>query len=239
MNCIEKIEGLISNGEIQEASTNMLEDSINAVLGDPVSTGKIIIAFAKFPFLVREQLFWVKMKAFLNGVYLSEDDCTKLRAKLIKDGAKEDNAFRLIENIDRAETKQKIRYLINATRCLLTDFIDRPTYFRICHAITHTLEEDIVFLNEHIDEEDIPYNNSVQGLLTAGLMYQSIIDSNGDPKYSFTPIAGIVDQYAVNNVDRCPDPTQIAHDFSAPHPKMPGIPELKPIPTEEIDNMFK
>lgn len=241
MNCIEKVKGLISNGEIKEASTNMLEDAINAVLGDPVSIGKIIIALAKSPFFIREQLFWVKMEAFLNGVYLSEDDCAKLRAKLTKDGEKEDNAFRLVESIDRAETQQKVRYLINATRCLLADFIDRPTYFRICHAITHTLEEDLNFLGEHIYESDIPYNNSVQGLSTAGLMYQSVIDANGDQKYSFTPIAGIVDQYAVNydNVDRYPNPMQLTHDLSTPQPKLPGIPELKEISKEEIDNMFK
>lgn len=241
MNCIERIKDLISKGEIQEASTNILEDSINAVLGDPVSIGRIIRALAESPFLIREQLFWSKMEAFLNGVYLSEDDCAKLRAKLTKDGEKEDNAFRLVESIDRAETQQKIRYLINATRCLLTDFIDRPTYFRICHAITHTLEEDLGFLGEHIYEADIPYNNFVQGLLTAGLMYQSVIDTKGDQKYSFTPIAGIVDQYAVNydNVVRYPNPTQPTYDFSTPQPKLPGIPELEELSEEEIDNMFK
>lgn len=218
MNCIEKVKGLISNGEIKEASTNMLEDAINAVLGDPVSIGKIIIALAKSPFFIREQLFWVKMEAFLNGVYLSEDDCAKLRAKLTKDGEKEDNAFRLVESIDRAETQQKVRYLINVTRCLLADFIDRPTYFRICHAITHTLEEDLNFLGEHIYESDIPYNNSVQGLLTAGLMYQSVIDGNGEQKYSFTTIAKIVDQYAVSyeNVERYPNPKVLKANQESP-----------------------
>ena len=65
--------------------------------------------------------------------------------------------------------------------------------------------------------------------------------SNGDQKYSFTPIAGIVDQYAVNydNVDRYPNPMQLTHDLSTPQPKLPGIPELKEISKEEIDNMFK
>lgn len=42
MKFTEQIKGLISRGEIQEASTNMLEDTINAVLGDPISIGKII-----------------------------------------------------------------------------------------------------------------------------------------------------------------------------------------------------
>lgn len=241
MNCIETIKGLISDGKIQESSTNMLEDSINAVLGDPVSIGKIIITLAKSPFLVREQLFWAKMEAFLNGVYLSENDRAKLCAKLTKDGEKNDNAFRLVESIDRAETQQKIRYLINATRCLLAEFIDRPTYFRICHAITHTLEEDLDFLGEHISETNIPYNNSIQGLLTAGLMYQSVIDANSDQKYSFTPIAGIVDRYAVNydNEDRYPNPMQLTYDFSTPQAKLLGIPEVNGISKEEIDDMFK
>ena len=64
MNCIEKIKGLISNGEIKEASTNMLEDAINAVLGDPVSIGKIIIALAKSPFLFGNSYFGLKWRLF-------------------------------------------------------------------------------------------------------------------------------------------------------------------------------
>lgn len=98
--------------------------------------------------------------------------------------------------IDRAETLQKISYLINATRCLLENLIDRETYFRICHTITNTLEDDLAFLGEHIFETDLPYNISIQGLFTSGLMYQSVIDANGDQKYSFTPLAQIVDRGA-------------------------------------------
>lgn len=240
MKFTEQIKGLISQGKIQEASTNMLEDTINAVLGDPISIGKIIIAITKSPFFIREQLFWTKMEAFLNGVYLDENDRAKLCAKLTEDGENQNNTLRLIESIDRAETQQKICYLINATRCLLTDFIDRPTYFRICHAVTHTLEEDLVFLSEHIYETDLPYNTFVQGLLTSGLMYQSVIDAYGEQKYSFTPIAGIVDQYAVSydNVERYPDPIQLAHNFGSPQAKLPSIPEWEEISEKEIDNMF-
>ena len=112
MKFTEKIQGLISRGEIQDASTNMLEDTIGAVLGDPISVGKIMLAIVKSPFFIREQLFWTKMEAFLNGVYLNENDCAKLRATLTSDGEKQDNALRLVESIDRAETQQKIRYLI-------------------------------------------------------------------------------------------------------------------------------
>lgn len=53
MKFTEKIQGLISRGEIQDASTNMLEDTIGAVLGDPISVGKIMLAIVKSPFFIR------------------------------------------------------------------------------------------------------------------------------------------------------------------------------------------
>ena len=52
------------------------------------------------------------MDAFLDDVYLSEDNCKKLCDKLTENGEKGDNPQRLIEYIDRAETKQKIYYLM-------------------------------------------------------------------------------------------------------------------------------
>lgn len=241
MNFIENIKNLISKGDVKEASTNMLEDTANAILGDPVSTAKLMITFASSPFFLREQLFWMKMEAFLDGVYLNEDDCSKLRAKLVEDGEKNDNPIRLVEIIDRVETQQKIRYLINATRCLLADFIDRSTYFRICHVISHTLEEDLVFLSEHIDEEDLLYNTCIQGLLTSGLMYNSVIDPNGDQKYSFTPFAQTVDQFAVSydNIDRYPMVESLSQSSTEPKLKVKGLPDIEEISNNEIEDLFK
>lgn len=241
MKYTEQIKSLISRGEIQEASTNMLEDSINAVLGDRVSVAKIMIAIARSPLFLREQLFWSKVEAFLNGVYLSEDDCAKLGAKLTENGEIKDNPLRLVESIDRAETQQKIRYLINATRCLLADFIDRPTYFRLCHAITHTLEEDLLFLKEHIKEKDLPYSTYTQGLLTVGLMYQSVLDGNGEQKYSFTPVARLVDRFAVSydDVERYPNPQSTSVQDNIPQIKIPSLELENYIATdEEVNEML-
>ena len=206
MKFVDEVKLLISRGEIKEASLNILEDSASAILGDPIAIGKIILAIGKSPFFIREQLFWAKIEAFINGVFLSEEDRSNLRAKLTRCGEEKDTPLRLIECIDRAETNKKIRYLINATRCLLSDYIELSDFFRICHAITHTLEEDLSFMAEHISEAEIPYNLCIQGLLTSGLMYESVIDTNGNPKYSFTPVANQVDEYAVSfdNIERYP-----------------------------------
>lgn len=50
MKIIEEAKALISNGKIQNATENFVFDSAGAVLGDPVSIGKIILAVAKSPF---------------------------------------------------------------------------------------------------------------------------------------------------------------------------------------------
>jgi len=245
MNYIDLAKSLISNGEVKEASSNIFEDAIDAILGNPASAGKIMIALAKLPFFIREQIFWTKLQAFLNGVYLNEDDRSKLCAKLMLYGEKNEGAFRLIEYIDRAETQQKIKYLINATRCLFADFIDLSIYFRICHAVTHCLEEDLRFLKNNIGEENFEYSLYIQGLFAEGLMYQSVIGEDGRSKYSFTPLARMVDQYAVSydDVVRYPSPVAFSTLCDLPNTEIPSLNWQELFATDEevkemIDQVF-
>lgn len=196
---IDSAKQLIADGEIRDDGFDFLANTIDALLGDPVSAGKVIMALGRSPFLLREKLFWGKVEQYLNGVYIGDEDRAKLCARLTRDGADSENTKRLIECIDRAETSRKIQYLINVTRCLLSDFINLETFFRICRAISGSLDEDLHFLRQHIGEKDLPYNDNVQGLYSAGLMYSSLIGE--DTRYSFTPIAFDVDRYAVSYDD--------------------------------------
>lgn len=239
MEFIETVKGLISREEVKNGTENFLSDALDAVLGNPVAAAKIMVSFLHSPLFLREQIFWTKMEAFLNGTYLNEDDCDKLREKITDNSERQDNTLRLLECIDRAETQQKIQYIINATRYLLMDFIDRPMYFRICHALTYSLEEDLEFLSEHIEEKDLSYSVEVQGLLATGLMYQSVIDAKNEQKYSFTPLAEIVDQYALscNNSERYPITEQLRSHFNAPQSKLLGVLDWEPITAEDIDTI--
>jgi hypothetical protein len=211
MTFIEDTRILIKNDEIKEASKNILEDAIQALLGDPVAYGKIIVALAKSPFFIREQLFWGKMEMFLSGIYLEKEDREKLNSKLAEYGNKEENVKRLLSTIDKVETKQKMDYLINATRCLLAGSIDLPKYYRVVQAITQTLEEDLVYLSQHIEEPEIAECYQVYGLATSGLMYHSVISGggalgNGVQRYSFYDLAKDVDMYSIsyNNINKYP-----------------------------------
>lgn len=243
MKFTDQIRKLISQGEIKDASIDLFQDAIGAVRGDPVSIGRIIIALMRSPFLLREKIFWNKMESFLNGVMLSEDERADFSAKLAEEGSWEENSLRLLECIDRVETQQKVKYLVNASRCLLTGFIDLSTYFRICNVLSQTIDEDLHFLKDHHGESNLPYSASVQGLLTSGLMYQSLINNKGDQGYSFTPFAETVNRFAVDydNVEKYPNPLQPTQSVAEPQPKIIGVAEWEEIPAisvEEIDEIY-
>lgn len=231
MSFVDDAKYLAENGEVKEVGSDFLSDIIGALMGDPLSAGKAIIKLMQAPLFFRERLFWSKMEQYLDGVYVEEEDRAKLRARLTENGSADENAKRLIECIDRAETSRKIRYLINATRCLLTDFIDLETYFRICRAVTGTLDEDLQYLRDHLEEEDLPYNNNIQGLYSAGLMYSSVIGE--DTRYSFTSLAFTVDRRAVSydNDGRYPNPQAEASQ------KVPSI-GIPTVTDEEVEKML-
>ncbi len=70
-------------------------------------------------------------------------------------------------------------------------------------------------------------------------MYQSIIDGNGDQKYSFTPTNKMVDKFAVNYDDRNRySDTKIISDLAAvPQIRIPST-EWEEISNDDIEKLF-
>lgn len=202
---IDRIKNKIKSGFkcSAEITEDYLPDVIDTALGDPAAAVKLVVALGKSPFLFREKMFYSKLEKFINGVYLDEKDKDKLRKKLAENENDTENVMRLISCIDKIDTEQKINYLINATRCLINDYIDRNVFFRICHIIMNTVEEDLLFLQTHIvdDNESYDYSINVQGLLTSGLVYTSVMDVNGHSQYAFLELAKILDQYSLSSDD--------------------------------------
>ena len=126
-------------GDVKTPARNFFDNAISALFGNLVAFEKCIEAVIHSPFFIREQMFWTKFGMFLDGIDLNDDDRAKFRAKLSENGTTQENAERLIMLIERTDTKNKIQYFINATRCLLADFITSSEYFRICDLITITL----------------------------------------------------------------------------------------------------
>lgn len=207
MKLLEQGKALIHNREVRSGTTNFLLDCISALTGDRVAAARVMFSLMESPFLIQERMFWSKFEAFLNGIDISEEERFKFCAKLTKDGEKGENPYRLVEAINRCDTKNKITYLVSASRCLAAEFIDLNTYFRIVHTVMSCLQEDLEFVIENITQNgEYEYNDVVQGLMNCGLMYQSVIDANGCDKYTFTPFASKLDIYSLSyeNVERYP-----------------------------------
>ena len=233
MSIIDEATALVSEGAIHDANSDLLFDVMGAIRGDVTSVARIIYKFTQNTALLRESLFWSKLRQYLNGVFVSDNDRANLCAKLVENGSSSENSKRLLECIDRAETSQKIQYLINATRCFLADFIDRTTFFRICRAITNTIDEDLLFVREHLNPAgNMEYTDSIQGPLVSGLVTFSVI--GGDTTlYAFTPLAESVDRFAIsyNDIERYPNPTE-NRLISAPNLEIPTATD------DEVQEMY-
>ena len=233
MSIVDDAKTLIASGKIQDVDPDLLLDAVGAIRGNPLAVAKIIVTLAKTPFFLRDKILWSKLELYLNGVFITDDDRSKLRAKLTENDASNENSKRLLECIDRAETNQKIQYLINATRCFLTDFIDRTTFFRICRTIAGTIDEDLLFVRDNITKkQNFEYSSTIQGLFVSGLVTFSSIGGEAT-QYAFTPLAEDVDRFAISydNVARYPNP--VGHRMiSSPNAEIPTITD------NEIQEMF-
>ena len=152
----------------------------------------------KAPFLYPEWKFWDNIDKFFNSGILSDDDKRKLTGKMLSEKEKQEVGRKIIDLIGKVDTDKKLVYIINATKAWIDDAIDRPQYFRICHIISTSPDEDLQFLSEHIDDSgDIPYSIEINGLQTTGLACHKAMDKEGNPLYVFTPLSSAVNEYAI------------------------------------------
>ena len=183
-------------------SANALDCAL-AILGNQASIAKVCMLILKGALGISDTLFYGKLQQFLDGTMLSDDDRAKMRAFLTSVGNTEDNVIRILNCINLVESKKKIEYICNATRCAMNEEIDLLLYFRICNAVNRLMEDDLAFLSEHIgilgDEENnhlVP-NYHTQALCTIGAMRVIVkMKHNGD--HAFTPFGKILDACTIS-----------------------------------------
>lgn len=137
--------------------------------------------------------FYSNMYKFFK-VGLSEEDKQILIDKLSDD----DDGKRFFAIMREIDTDKTLSYILNATKALLNDEITLSIYFRICHVVINTLEEDLQFLKAHINEEKVPYSIEVGGLIVLGLTYHTGVNEDNIPEYGFTALAKLVNRYVIN-----------------------------------------
>ena len=200
MSIIDDVKELLRDGDVRDGTCDLLLDAIEALSGSSTAIAKIVLSAGRSAFALRDKIFWIKFEKFLAGVFTSEEQKAKFAAKLASEGNKNDNAMRLLSCIEKSDAEKKIDYLINASRCLCADFITFEEYFRICHIITQSVLEDLKFIAENLSDSEFVYSLPIQGLLATGLVMQTTysFEPDGVQKYNFTPLAKLIDCYALS-----------------------------------------
>lgn len=143
---------------------------------------------------------------FLTGVRQIEKDLgnsIRLSSILFDNPEnREQNGMRLLGYVDKADSKQKMSYYINATRSLLMGHIDNTNYFRIIKAVSETLNEDLKYLSKiAINVNAIKGNIQLLALERSGLVLQAGIDANESIEtqdYAVSNLGRMVDKYAIS-----------------------------------------
>lgn len=167
-----------------------------------VKIGKNLLSL---PHLIHQEFFWNKFTKFVSGIKSDPAFEAKFATKIANAEDRSEYARRIITILEKIEEEQKVDYIINATRALCWDQIDRSLYFRICRAIENVYIDDLKFVFDNYDvKEYFPEDIAVAELTSHGLMRQEIIDGGtADPNYVakthvFTELGKLVYDMALN-----------------------------------------
>ena len=243
MDNLEEFKELICNGKelvvnniqsLKEICQSILDDPINIIRYAPVLTQIKDCIKAQAPFLYPTWKFWNNVDKFFNGGMLSNEDKQKLIKKLSSDKNKNETVEKIITIIKNIDANRKMAYILNSTKALANDRITLTEYFRICHVIMNTLEEDLQFLKTHVKDDVVEYYVEVGGLMTSGLAYHTSVGDDNKPRYKFTDLAKLVNSCAING-----DALNRIEDFNLNDPAKNVSFEInEKITVEEIQNIF-
>lgn len=97
-----------------ESAQDLIEELVSLLLNEAAMPVKIATTFVKTAVSFKEAFFWKKFSRLLEGGDLSEEERAKFYGKLEDENEekKRENARRIIQIIDSAETEKKIYSLL-------------------------------------------------------------------------------------------------------------------------------
>lgn len=194
--------------DIKDNFTELIDNAIGMLTLDPVAIKNLTTQMVKMPIIIRDAIYWSKFY-MINKIQEDLGGSIKL-SNILFDNSKnrEQNGMRLLGYIDKADSKQKVNYYINSTKSLLMGNISNTDYFRIMKAVSETLNEDLEYLAEIVENKNVIKGNiQLLALERSGLVIQARIDTNENIEtqyYAVSNLGRMVDNYAISldNDDR-------------------------------------
>lgn len=97
-----------------ESAQDLIEELVSLLLNEAAMPVKIATTFVKTAVSFKEAFFWKKFSRLLEGGDLSEEERAKFYGKLEDENQekKRENARRIIQIIDSAETEKKMDFIV-------------------------------------------------------------------------------------------------------------------------------
>lgn len=183
------------NFEIQD-KPNLLDASINVICGEVAPYIDVAREICKIPAYIQDKLFVKKFSDILNGIYRDKDEGRKWASKL--NDADKTSAQRIVSYVYELDSMAKNKYVINISRALANEFIDRQLYFRLFFILKSILDEDIKFIIDNLRHNVSSDEIHMEALSNLGLAYVSEIGNSGDKvTYAFSDLCYIFYEYAI------------------------------------------
>ena len=198
---------LKQSNELKSDGQDFVENTVSAIFGDPVAAVKALGFLFKSPVLIQSYIFWEKFSMYLDDILTDDEEIRKLSAVFADNDEREEYARRVISTVDKIETRQKVRFIINLTRSLTNQFICKSDYYRFLWCIANTSYEDLRYLSDNIGRREIADNIHLRFLEMNGLATKentplfSEEEVSKDElyfKYTFTTQAEWLDKYSLN-----------------------------------------
>lgn len=198
---IKMVDSVISD-KLTELSFDIGESFIDVLMEDGVAQNipifGTIYKLGKAGLGIREQYFMKKVYKFLLNI---KSIPKKERLEFIKDLENENYGQRagetLINLLDRFDNNQKPIFLANLIKARVENKIDIVNFLRLASIIEKAFIPDLKSLHEYKDDK-LYCGHESESLKSLGLIYQSVIDSNGiNNKFSITSLGQDILDYVL------------------------------------------
>lgn len=197
---VSKID-LDANVEVWIDGMNDLGEELYEGLFEMLPSGKAIKKAISLVSSWRDRSLLKKYEMFIRGVDIGIENQVKLSEYFVTKEDKQEFFNVIIKVLDDVESEEKVSYLVNLTRSLLSNCINLDDYYRMVNCVKTLLIQDIKFLQDNISRKDFRNNPNIDALFLMGLMYQSELAGTQEDevdKYSFTALAHHLDKYGIS-----------------------------------------
>lgn len=195
---------LIELKDVTSEFDNLVDPLVGLLFPDQAAVESVAHVALKIPETIKDYRLYQKIGRFLVAIRSNDlQDSVNFSSQLFADGkTARENALRLIQYIDKAETLTVVDYMVNASRAVGNQLITEKDYYRILWALTNTYSEDLHYFRTIATTEDvIKGNTQIIALAQSGLMISAGTDANRsveDQDYAVTSFGIMVDRCALS-----------------------------------------